>query len=333
MKLPYAIYKRLNPAIFQGRNKKRSYFEGWYLKHVNDDGQLVFALIPGIAINPDGQSHCFIQLINGQTAETAYLEYEASDFNFDKHAFSGTIAQNIFSLHGITVDLRDKGFDFQAELTYSEPHLLPTSYSRPGIMGWYGWIPIMECYHGLVSHFHYINGTVRWNGNTHEFNKGHGYIEKDWGKSFPSSWVWVQSNNFGNEPIALMLSIANIPWLGTHFTGFLCSFLFNGEILVFATYTGAQVIKKELNQGRLEVVISDKKFTISITADGAKAGVLKAPINGNMTREIAESIQGEIHVALRDKQGNLLFDGKGTQAGIELVGSVGELLDGHFRNY
>ncbi|WP_243392439.1 MULTISPECIES: tocopherol cyclase family protein [unclassified Mesotoga] len=25
---------------------------------------------------------------------------------------------------------------------------------------------------------------------------GKGYIEKDWGRSLPDAWIWMQSNNF-----------------------------------------------------------------------------------------------------------------------------------------
>ncbi len=331
--IPYFAYKRLHAEIFQGRGKTRNYFEGWYLKHVNDDGSLVFALIPGIAFDAAGASHSFIQLINGQTAETHYLQFNAGDFEFDKYKFEGRIGNNLFSEKGISVDLRDKGLDFKADIEYSNLHKLPTSLKRPGIMGWYAWIPIMECYHGLVSKFHYLKGQVEWNGQKHTISKGHGYIEKDWGKSFPSSWVWVQSNNFGGREISFMLSIANIPWLGTHFTGFLCSFLFEGEIYVFATYTGATMDKKTLDNGELHMSIADKSHRITLHAKGAKAGILKAPTKGNMVREIAESIQGEITVRFELKKGGLIFEGTGTQAGIEIVGDVGGLLDGHFRRY
>ncbi|MCK7537696.1 MAG: tocopherol cyclase family protein [Marinilabiliales bacterium] len=29
-----------------------------------------------------------------------------------------------------------------------------------------------------------------------DFSGGRGYIEKDWGHSFPSAYVWMQSNHF-----------------------------------------------------------------------------------------------------------------------------------------
>lgn len=55
----------------------------------------------------------------------------------------------------------------------------------PGIMGWYAWVPTMECYHGVVSLDHAISGKLMIEDQAHDFNGGRGYIEKDWGKSFP----------------------------------------------------------------------------------------------------------------------------------------------------
>lgn len=333
MKQPYFIYKRLHPEIFQGRGKTRRYFEGWYLKHVSADGKYVFSLIPGIAFTKDGEAHSFVQLINGQTAKTHYATFSANEFEFDKYTFQGRIGKNYFGKNGITVDLTAQGIDFKAALIYSKIHMLQTSYKRPGIMGWYGWIPVMECYHGLVSKFHYIDGNAWLDGTEINFTKGHGYIEKDWGRSFPSSWVWVQSNNFGSEEISFMLSIANIPWLGTHFTGFLCTLLYRGKTHVFATYTGAKVVNKQLNGSDLNVTFEDKTHRITLRASGAKAGILKAPTGGAMVREIAESVQGVINITFESRDGQRLFEGQGSQAGIEIVGDVGELLEGNFRRY
>ena len=333
MKLPRFIYKRLHPEVFQGATKTKNYFEGWYLKHVSADGKTVFSLIPGISLSKTGEGHSFIQLINGQTAQTHYATFPLEEFEFEKDTFQGRIGQNHFGKKGITVDLRPQGIDFKAALNYDNMHALPTSLSRPGIMGWYGWIPVMECYHGLVSKFHHVDGTVWWQGEEIAFTKGHGYIEKDWGRSFPSSWVWVQSNNFGYEAISFMLSIANIPWLGTHFTGFLCSFLWKEKTYVFATYTGAKVVQKQLDGSELTIALEDKSHRIILNAKGAKSGILKAPTDGAMVREIAESIQGIISVRFETKAGKLLFEGTGTQAGIEIVGDISGLLEGNFRRF
>ena len=63
-------------------------------------------------------------------------------------------------------------------------------------MGWYSFVPFMECNHGIVSVNHDLYGEISVNGNVIDFNNGKGYIEKDWGVSFPEAWIWIQSNNF-----------------------------------------------------------------------------------------------------------------------------------------
>jgi len=61
-------------------------------------------------------------------------------------------------------------------------------------MGWYTWVPRMDCYHGLFSFSDSLQGTLTLKGKVMDFFGGRGYIEKDWGQSFPAAWVWLQNN-------------------------------------------------------------------------------------------------------------------------------------------
>ncbi len=53
--------------------------------------------------------------------------------------------------------------------------------------------PAMECYHGVVSMYHLLSGHLEINGDKVDFSGGKGYIEKDWGRSMPSDWIWIQA--------------------------------------------------------------------------------------------------------------------------------------------
>lgn len=53
-----------NPAFFRGRKKRKHYFEGWCFKCISRDRNNAIALIPGMAVAPDGTKHCFVQVIN-----------------------------------------------------------------------------------------------------------------------------------------------------------------------------------------------------------------------------------------------------------------------------
>jgi len=80
--------------------------------------------------------------------------------------------------------------------------------------------PIMECYHDIISLDHSLSGSLLSNDTEIVFNGGWGYIEKDWGKSFPEAYVWIQSNHFQKKETSLSASIAKIPWLNGFFRGY-----------------------------------------------------------------------------------------------------------------
>ena len=79
----------------------------------------------------------------------------------------------------------------------------PVTVREPGAMGWYAWVPTMECYHGVVSLDHALGGWVDTGAGRVDLAGGRGYLEKDWGTAFPKAYVWMQSNHFeetGREP-------------------------------------------------------------------------------------------------------------------------------------
>ena len=314
-----------NVALFQGNGKKRRYFEGWYFKHVSPAGR-VFAVIPGIALSLDGrQKQAFIQTIDGNSLKTHYMTFPFEEFSFRRDSFSVSIGANRFSMDGIEVDIGDENFRFSARCSYQGTKGLPFSLINPNAMGWYSFVPFMECYHGLVSMDHEITGYFETDGERLAFDGGRGYIEKDWGRSFPSSWVWMQSNNFSRTGDSFMLSIARIPWLGGHFVGFLGFISIAGEVSKFATYTGARVRDLNISESQVDVVIDAGAKSLSVKGRKRRKGVLKAPVNGVMERRILESIDAEISVEMYDRNGTLAFSDAGVHGGLEIVGEPEEL--------
>ncbi|MDA3022164.1 MAG: hypothetical protein O2943_05800 [Actinomycetota bacterium] len=48
----------------------------------------------------------------------------------------------------------------------------PVTWRSPGIMGWYGLVPFMERYHGIVSFGHGLSGNLEVEGTTRSFDDG-----------------------------------------------------------------------------------------------------------------------------------------------------------------
>ncbi len=323
----YALTKTWNPINFQGGNRKKNYFEGWYFKNVSANSNHIWSVIPGISIVNNQNKHVFIQFINGKTAETFYIEFPLSDFSYSQKEFSVTIAKNHFSLQGFSLDIDDKktGFKAKGKVKFQNIHPLGSTLLNPGIMGWYSFVPFMECNHGLVSMDHELSGNLQIDNQEINFDGGKGYSEKDWGRSMPSAWIWMQSNHFDKAKTSCMLSVAKIPWLKSSFTGFLCVVLLDGKIHRYATYTGAKLINITLKNDLVTIEIRDKKHLIKISALHSARGLLVAPLNGAMDRRIAESVDAKINLEICTLSGNEIFSGKGCTAGLELVGDMTEL--------
>lgn len=319
----YPILKQFNPEMFQGRFKRKNYFEGWYFKLVDELGKNVWAIIPGVSYGHSEQDvHAFIQVIDAQNYKTSYFKYDISMFKYSGTDFDISIADNTFNRNRICLNLNNEDFQIQGELDFYDIVPFPKTIFNPGIMGPYSFIPFMECYHGIINIHHQINGSILINNQQVSFSNGYGYIEKDWGKSFPESWVWLQSNHFVQKNVSVMFSIAKIPWLNKHFIGFVSFLRINEKLYRFATYSGAKIQHFECKNQYFKVVVGDKRYTMTISGDYAQSGVLKAPKMGGMSREINESISSTIFVALVDKKGELIFNGQGKKVGMEIVGET-----------
>lgn len=316
----YILSKLFNPEIFQGKNKTKNYFEGWYYKLVDKEEKNSFAFIPSIAFDKWGNSHSFIQIIDSLEYRTEYFKFPVDDFTYSKKELDIKIDKNRFTRDSIEIHLGDKAYPVEGNLNFYDIEAFPKRLTSPGIMGPFSFVPFMECYHGVVNINHKIEGKLNINGKEVDFTDGYGYIEKDWGRSFPKWWVWMQSNHFSEKDISLMFSIAKIPCLKNHFTGFISFLKLKDEIYLFATYTGAKVKRLEYKDGIIDILVEDRKYSLSISGEYKKSGVLRAPKNGLMERKISESISSNIQVISKDKSGQIIFEDCGKNAGLEVVG-------------
>lgn len=305
-----------DPPRFQGWGRTHHYFEGWYLKVVVPEHNLAYAFIPGISYGIDGTNHAFLQVLDGVAATSSYHEYGTEAFKPAPDRFYLELGPHRFSTDGIFVDLPG----LQLDLCFEGTTPWPTTPTAPGVMGWYGYVPGMQCYHGLVSFHHTLQGSITVGSETYDASGGTGYTEKDWGTGFPDAWVWAQSNHLSNTtaPASLMASVASIPWLGTSFTGFLSTFLLNGTLYVFTTWAGARVhVDFPQESEAIRLTFQKQSLRLTLTGHPAPGGHLASPIAGAMTGKINESLRAEIEVVLTDDDVEL-YRGTASWAGLEV---------------
>lgn len=306
----------LHPAWFQGPGKSGPYFEGWYFKMCDRKTNQVIAVIPGISRT--ARPHAFIQVISGNPSGSWYARYPIEEFLFEPRSLRLSIGSSRFSLDGIELAIDQGDVHLHGTVLHRDVHEFPVTLASPGIMGWYAYVPFMECFHGVVSTHHHLDGELVLNHRTVDFHGGDGYIEKDWGRSFPASWIWMQSNSFPSGEVSCMISVARIPFLGTTFTGFLGFVSIGGRLIRFATYTGANIQILESDTQVCRIVVTTKEETIEFIGRAEDNAPLSAPDNGKMARTITESANGTINLSITDKKRGLWFHETGIMAAIEL---------------
>ncbi len=316
-----SLFRVWHQEAFQGTHRKKGYFEGWYLKLIDARQKSVFALVAGVSIGKNtADSHAFIQLINAVSSKTEYFRFSIDEFSADRKKFDVCIGNNHFWDGGVDVDLCSEATRLSASLRFKNIEKYPVSLLHPGIMGPFSFVPGMECYHGIVNIRHTITGTMVYNGSQIDMTGGEGYIEKDWGRSFPEAWIWMQANHFSSQSASFMFSYARIPWLGTSFKGLISFLRTDLGFFRFATYNGGRVCSLETDGEKIKATLQGAKHTLAFTATYAKGGILKAPKNGMMLREIEESITAKVTVELSDRQGNVLFRDESDRVGMEIMG-------------
>lgn len=312
-----------NPEEFQGREKRRNYFEGWYFKVLNESGTKAYAFIPGIAMDEAGNRQSFIQVLDGKKQLSRYYKFDIDSFVANKGVFKIAIGENRFSKESINLDLPD----VKGTLHFKNCVSWPTRWYSPGIMGPFAFVPFMECYHGIVSMDHAIYGRLEVQGESINFDDGRGYIEKDWGRSFPSAYVWMQSNHFSKPGISIKVSVAKIPWLGFSFVGFIAGIWIHNRLIRFTTYNKSALRKLRIDSGNVELLLENKNYYLEILVVRNSAAPLVSPIRGMMDGRIEESMSSIINVTITDrKSGQSIFHDSGRNAGLEVAGNISEIL-------
>ena len=248
----------------------RDYFCGWYIKCQNGTQTVAFIAAYHISNNVKSSS---LQIITDDGAWNAEYPYEA--FRMDKNGV--TIGPNVFTKQGCHLDVRMPELTVRGKLSFGA--FTPIAYD---IMGPFKYVPFMECRHSVFSMKHSVDGELTINGEAFRFENGVCYIEGDRGRSFPKDYVWTQCC-FPEGSI--MLSVADIPFCGIHFTGVISAIHHRGREYRLGTYLGARAVK--IRDGEVVIRQGRKKLTVRRLEDRGKP--LAAPVGGNMTRTIRES--------------------------------------------
>lgn len=310
-----------NPAFYRGSKNKKRYFEGWYFKCISADRQHALAIIPGIAADRQGARHAFIQVINAASGKTYYFHFPFESFEAARDRLEIRIGNNLFSDQGLKLAIDGSEGSIKGQLSFSEILRYPVTSLHPSIMGPYAFLPGLECYHAIIHLQHNLQGQLELDGEIFDFSGGGGYIEKDYGRSFPERYLWLQAGHFPGSRACFVFSRASIPLFGGEFDGFFAYLSdFNNFSARFATYNRSKLVRwtVDVEQRTCGGELSGPDGRLVFSAKMTGGGRLRAPVDGLMNREIIESITARVEVSLYDRRNHLIFKSASTEAGMEI---------------
>lgn len=253
------------------------YFSGRYYKHQNNGNTIAFII--------------------GHTADSEFIQIITDHEVIQYHSLEGCQV----SSKGLRVNYPA----IQGKVQYG--CFLPL---RSHIMGPFHFLP-MQCNHEVVSMLHSLYGSFTVHGQKLDFTGGLGYIEGDYGRSFPKEYLWLHCNEFRKE-LSIMISIADIPFCGFHFIGCICAITYNGREYRLATYRGVRVHAANEHY----ILLTQGRYRLDVRISNANSYPLRSPKNGKMVNTIHECNCAKAAFRLKDRN-QIIFEASSKHCSFE----------------
>ena len=326
------------PALYHGRGKRPPFFEGWYFKLVDAGEQHRYAVIPGVFIGREpGASHAFVQTLDGVTGRTAYHRYPFEAFQAARDEFDIRVGPNRFRADRIELDIDRPEGRMSGELRFCGRRALAGDADLAGHHG----AVRLRALHGVLPRGAQLRSQHR--GPALHRRRGATTSPAAAGTSRrtgarrsprPGSGCRATTSSEAAVGTCLTASVAIIPWLRGAFPGFIVGLWHGGQLYRFATYTGATIERLDLADTHVTWHMTGRTgprntpHRLEIVAWRAEGGLLHSPERVVMLQRVLESLTARLDVrllAVTGGQEQVIFEGTGRHAGLEIVGPIHEI--------
>lgn len=187
--------------------------------------------------------------------------------------------------------------------------------------GWLSYLPIADPGWQVLMAKGLAKGWIDWYGRRFEFSDAIAYCEKNWGRSFPLKWFWINAPAFEREPDLAVTAAGGLRQLwneqevigliGIHSRGRFYSFeRHNSRISWRVAPWGYWQVVAESECGRLELE--------GKTED--RGGCVRVPTENGLQFRCRDTFAGKLTLKLGDRSGNRVIDARTDLAGLEVGG-------------
>jgi len=188
--------------------------------------------------------------------------------------------------------------------------------------GWLSYFPIFEPGWQILMAHGLATGWIDWCGKRYAFRNAPAYGEKNWGRSFPKKWFWLNCNSFDGQPdLALTAGGGRRQVLWWMESVALICLHCGGEFYEFVPWN-SQVSWQIEPWGNWQMQARNAAFEVELRGATARAGTpLRAPTENGLAFCCRDTMQGMLTLELRQRGGKTLLQATSSTCGLEIGGA------------
>jgi hypothetical protein len=281
---------KYRPSSLKGALNKNKYFEGWFQKVYSSEHQASFVIIYGYATANSPDTFGFIQLLLPGKLPWLYY-FPKNEISFDKDNHIMVMGTNKLSKDLIEINTKD----ISIKLNFKNNQLIQ---SFKNSMGYSYFVPNLPCYHSVLNPSHVVSGEIRYDDGQYSLVNEMGYLEKNWGTSFPENYFWLHAIDPKNPQISLLFSRAEIKWLGKKFIRHVGHLRVDGIEIDLRELRNISITTLDQNTEVQIIRFESKSLKLYISINIGKNVILKGPTNGALSRDIDHHADAVIDVKM-----------------------------------
>lgn len=287
------------PSSLQGGFDRKKYFEGWFHKIYSAKYKASIILIYGYTTGNSAKKFGFIQ-VHIPNQKVLIMYFDKNEVFCDPNQHIVRMGEHILTTNKI--DIKTQEIDIQLHLTDNQ-----SIHTFKNSMGYSYVIPNLPCYHAILNKSHFVSGEINTKNTSFVMNQDMGYLEKNWGTSFPENYIWLHAVDPNNVEVNLLFSQAEIKWMGSTFLRHLGYLNFENECIDLRQLKNSVVSCSFVSSKKQLIHISSKLIELEISIILGQQVLFKGPEDGALQRDIIHYTDAIIEVKLKRNSETRLF--------------------------
>jgi hypothetical protein len=145
-----------------------------------------------------------------------------------------------------------------------------------------------------------VSGEIKQKNERFIIKNELGYLEKNWGTSFPETYYWLHAVDPNDPQVSILFSRAEIEWIGKKFIRHLGHLRFDEKEVDIRSLKNVTVSILSSCKDKHEIRIASKTLQMEISITHNNNVRFKGPFNGKLSRDIIHFPDSIIQIRLSE---------------------------------